>query len=129
LSDRCENVRAENGNELPNARKKHFHVLAVGFGKPRAASLILFERESADLSGLGEEAALKKSHMCLGQIFILADENNGRDPKLLCLMLLESLANYLRLADICASCIGNRVAANKDIDSGLFEFLSSEKLV
>jgi hypothetical protein len=124
LSDRCENVGAENGKQLSNSRQKNFHVLAVRFGKLGAASLILFEREPADLSGLGEEAAFKISHMCLSQVLVLADKNDGRDPELLSLVLLESLTNDLRLTDVGAGCIGKRVAANEDINAGLFEFLA-----
>ena len=63
--------------------------------------------------------------MCLSQILVLADKNDGRNPKLLCLMLLESIANDLRLADLGASCVGKRVVANEDIDASLFEFLAS----
>ena len=44
-------------------------------------------------------------------------------------MLLQPIANDLRLADISAGRVGLRVAANENIDSGLIEFLASEKLV
>ena len=69
--------------------------------------------------------ALEIPHTCLGQVLVLADENDGRDPELLCLVLLESLPNDLRLADVSAGCVGKRVAANEDIDAGLVEFLAS----
>ncbi len=55
--------------------------------------------------------------------------NDGRYPELLCFMLLESLANDLRLADVSAGGVGLRVVANKYIDSGLVEFLASQKLI
>ena len=63
--------------------------------------------------------------MSLGQVLVFADEDDGRNPKLLGLVLLQSLANDLRLADVSAQCVGKRVAANEDIDSGLVEFLAS----
>ena len=63
--------------------------------------------------------------MCLSEILVLADENDGRNPKLLCLVLLESLANDFRLSDVRAGCVGKRVVANEDIDARLFEFLAS----
>jgi hypothetical protein len=37
LTDRSENVTAENWKELPNTGQEHLHILAVRFGKPRAA--------------------------------------------------------------------------------------------
>jgi hypothetical protein len=64
------------------------------------------------MSCFGEEAALEIPHMSLGQILVLTDEDDGRNPKLLCLVLLQSLANDLRFADVCAARVGNRVAAN-----------------
>ena len=67
--------------------------------------------------------------MSLGQVLVLADEDDGRNPKLLGLVLLQSIANDLRLADVSAGRVGMRVAANEDIDSGLVEFLTSQKLV
>ena len=39
LSNRRENVGAEDRQELPNASQEHLHVFAVRFGKLRAASL------------------------------------------------------------------------------------------
>ena len=63
--------------------------------------------------------------MSLGQILVLADENNGRNPKLLRPVLFQSIPNDFRLADVSAGLIGERVAANEDIDSGLVEFLAS----
>jgi hypothetical protein len=63
LSDRRENVGAEDGEELSNAGQKYFHVLTVRFGKFRATCLILFKGKSTDLSGLGNEAALEIPHM------------------------------------------------------------------
>ena len=44
-------------------------------------------------------------------------------------MLLESLANNLRLADVSAGRVGLRVVTDKYINSGLFEFLASQKLI
>lgn len=44
-------------------------------------------------------------------------------------MLLEPLPNDLRLADVSVGGIGLRVVANKDINSGFFELLASQKLV
>ncbi len=61
--------------------------------------------------------------MGLGQVLVFADKDDGRNPELLCLVLLESLANDLRLADVSAGCVGKRVVANEYIDSGLVEFL------
>jgi len=63
--------------------------------------------------------------MSLGQVLVLADKDDGRNPKLLCLVLLQPLANDLSFAYVGAWCVGNRVAANEDIDSGLVEFLAS----
>ena len=63
--------------------------------------------------------------MSLGQVLVLADEDDGRNPKLLRLVLLQSLANDLRLADVSAGCVGERVASDEDINSGLVEFLAS----
>jgi hypothetical protein len=67
--------------------------------------------------------------MSLGQVLVLADEDDGRNPELFCLMLLQPIANDLGLADVGAGRVGLRVAANENIDSGLVEFLASEKLV
>ena len=63
--------------------------------------------------------------MSLGQVLVLADKDDGRNPKLFRLVLLHPLANDFRFADVGAGCVGNRVAANEDIDSGLLEFLAS----
>ena len=43
--------------------------------------------------------------MGLGQVLVLADEDDGRYPELLCFMLLEPLANDLRLADVSAGAL------------------------
>ncbi len=67
--------------------------------------------------------------MRLSKVLILADKDDGGDPKLLRLVLLQSLTNDLGLADVSASCIGKRVAPNQDIDTSLFEFLASQKVV
>ena len=124
LGDRRKDVRAKDGKELPNASKKHLHVLAVRLGKPRAASLILFERESVDRGGLGKEAALKIPHMSLGQVLVLADEHDGGNPEFLGLVLLEAVANDLRLANVSARCVGKRIGADENVNSGLVEFLA-----
>jgi hypothetical protein len=63
--------------------------------------------------------------MCLSQVLVLADKNNGRNPKLLCLVLLKSITNNLRLPDVGTSGIGKRVVPDEDIDASLFEFLAS----
>ena len=57
--------------------------------------------------------------MGLSQVLVLADEDNGGTQKLLCLVLLESLANDLLLADVSAACVSKRVVANEYIDSRL----------
>ena len=67
--------------------------------------------------------------MGLGQVLVLADEDDGRNPELLRLVLLESIANDFRLADVSARGVGQRVAANEDVDSGLVEFLASKEFV
>src|ERR1035437_8815428 len=59
--------------------------------------------------------------MSLGQVLVLADEDDGRNPKLLRLVLLQSLANDLRLADVSARCVGKGVAANENVDPRLVE--------
>jgi hypothetical protein len=89
----------------------------------------LFEREPVDLSGFCEESALKISHMSLGQVLVLANEDDGRNPELLCLVLLESLANDLRLTDVGAGCVGKGVTAKEYIDSCLVEFFASQELI
>ena len=63
--------------------------------------------------------ALKIPHMSLGQVLVLADEDDGRNPKLLRLVLLQSLANDLRLADVSARCVGKGVAANENVTPAL----------
>jgi len=113
LCDWREDVGAEYGKELPNTRQKDFHVLTIRFRKLRAASLILFERESADLTGLSEKLAFEIPYMCLSEILVFANKNNRRDPKLLCLVLLESVANDFRLTDVRSRCIGKRIAAKR----------------
>jgi hypothetical protein len=57
--------------------------------------------------------------MSLGQVLVLADEDDGRNPKLLRLVLLQSLANDLRLADVSARCVGKGVAANENVTPAL----------
>ena len=86
--------------------------------------MILFQCEPVDLSGFGEKPVLEISHMGLGQVLVLADEDDGRYPELLCFMLFESLANDLRFADVSAGCVGLRVVANEYVDSGFVEFLA-----
>jgi len=44
-------------------------------------------------------------------------------------MLLQSVANDLRLADVSAGKVGLWIAAEKDIDTGFLQFLPSEQLV
>jgi hypothetical protein len=67
--------------------------------------------------------------MSFGQVLVLANENNGRNPKFLCLVLLDSIADDFSLTDVCARRVGNRVGSDEDIDSSLVEFLSCEKLI
>ncbi len=50
-------------------------------------------------------------------------------PKLLCLMLLESVPNDLHLADVSAGCVGLRVVPNEHVNSGLIEFLATQQLI
>ena len=74
--------------------------------------MILFKRESVDFCGFRKKATLKIPH-------IFADKDDGRNPKFFCFMLLEALADYLRLSDVSAGRICKRIIANEDIDSGL----------
>jgi len=67
--------------------------------------------------------------MGLGQVLVLADEDDRRYPEFFCFMLLEPLTNDLCLANVCAGRVGLRVVANEYIYSGLFEFLASQKLI
>jgi hypothetical protein len=67
--------------------------------------------------------------MSLGQVFVLADEDDGRNPRLLRLVLPQPLANDLRLADVGTGRVSKWVAADKDIDAGLPEFLASQEIV
>ena len=83
---------------------------------PRLGALVAAEEYAAGLSFRGGLSDRR--------------ENVGaEDGEELRLVLLESIANDLRLADVSARGVGKRVAANEDIDSGLVEFLASEKLV
>jgi hypothetical protein len=91
--------------------------------------LILFERKPVDLSGFGEEATFEIPHMGLGQVLVLADEDDGRNPEFLRLVLLKSITNDLRFADVSARGVCKRIVANEDIDACLVEFLASKKFV
>jgi hypothetical protein len=64
--------------------------------------------------------------MGLGQVLVLADKDDGGYPELFCFMLLQSLANDLRFANVGAGGVGLRVVANKDINSSLVEFFASQ---
>jgi hypothetical protein len=114
---------------LPDVRKEHFHVLAVRFRKPRTTCLILFQLESVDLCGLSQETVLEIPHVRLRQVLVFTDKDNGRDPKLFGLVLLQSLPNNLSLANVSSRCVSYRIAADEDIDAGLFQFLPGEKIV
>ena len=87
-------VRGEDGQELPNSGKKHLHVLAVNSGSrsdPPAPDSVL-KCESVD-PGLTfrKESAFKILTWALVEVLVvLADEHDGRNPKLLCFMLLEA---------------------------------------
>ena len=74
---------------------------------------------------LGEEATLEIPHVGLGQVLVLANKDDSRHPKLFCLVLLQSLTNNFRLADVGARRVRNRIVANEDIDSCVVEFVTS----
>src|ERR1035441_10075289 len=103
LRDWRQKVGAKHWKELANTCQKYLHVFAVGFGKLCAASLILVKCESLDLSGLGKKTGFEVSHMSLSQVFILADEHDGRHP-LLGFVLPKPFANNLGLADVGSGC-------------------------
>ena len=67
--------------------------------------------------------------MGLGQVLILADEDDGRYPELLRLVLFETLSNDLGLADVGAGGISERVVSNEDVDTGSVKLLPGQKLV
>ena len=64
-----------------------------------------------------------------GQVLVLTNENDRRNPEFFRLVLLETFADDLRFADIGLRCVGQRIAANKDIYAGLPEFLASEEII
>lgn len=64
--------------------------------------------------------------MGLGKILALVNEGDGANPKFLVAMLLESVADDFRFADVGGlfSCV--RVNAEQKINSALGEFLAGE---
>ena len=64
--------------------------------------------------------------MGLREVLVLADEDDGRNPKLFCFMLLESVPNDLCLTDVCARSVCERIAARQDVNACLVQFLASQ---
>jgi hypothetical protein len=88
----------------------------------------LLELESAHLLCFGKEMAFQIPGMSLGEILVFANEDNGRDPKLFRLMLLQSVTDDLRLSDVSAGRVSERIAADQDIDPGFVQFLPIQSL-
>ncbi len=93
LGDWDEKIGSEYRQQLANAGKENLHLLPIGLWKLRTASLVLLEHKPADFGCLGQEPALEVSHMSFGEVLVLTDEHDSRNPKLLGLVLLEALAN------------------------------------
>ncbi|MGA3042190.1 MAG: hypothetical protein ABSF54_15515 [Bryobacteraceae bacterium] len=100
LGDWDEEIGTEYRQKLANVRKENLHILPIGLWKLRSTGLVLIKRKPARLGGLLQELALEISHMSLGEVFVLADEDDSRDPELLGLVLLKAFANNLGLADV-----------------------------
>ena len=64
--------------------------------------------------------------MSLGQIFVLTDEERDLIPEILVVVILNSVADALSLADIDRGLSCFRVCSRKEVDSGFVRFLSSE---
>src|SRR3954454_22669380 len=129
LCDWRQNVGTEHRKQLKNARQEHLHIFPVRFRQPRAAGLVLFEREPVNLGCFGQQSALEISHVRLCKILVLADEDDGRNPEFFRFVLLQSVTNDLGLSDVGPGCICKRVATDEDINSCLLQFLASEKLI
>src|SRR6266511_3254180 len=109
--------------------EKDFHVFTIGLRKLRPASLVLLKREPADLGGLEEKLALQVSHMGLGEILVLTDEDDGGDPEFFTLVLFQAVSNQLCLANVCARRSGERIGAREDVNACLGEFFALKQVL
>ena len=91
--------------------------------------MVLLERHAIHIGGLAEQAALKISHMRLGEVFVFADKYNGGNLEFLCFVLFQFFADDFRFADIGAMCARDRVAAAVDIELGFVEFIARKNMV
>ena len=109
--------------------EENLHIMLIGLRKPRSASLVLIKLEPIVLTGLLQEPALEVSDMRLRKVLILADEHDGRDPKLLGLMLLQAFANYFCLADVGEWHVRTWIRSSEDVNACLFGSYTQKQLV
>ena len=66
--------------------------------------------------------------MRLGEVLVLADEDDGLDPELLAGVGLEPLADHLGLADVGEGRVGCGVAPGEDVDAGLLKLGAGQQI-
>ena len=66
--------------------------------------------------------------MSLGEVFVLADEDDDRVPEVLRLVLPQSISNYFGLADVCQIRTGFCVNTEQKVHTRTLKLIASEKV-
>ena len=66
--------------------------------------------------------------MRFGEVLVLADEHNHRAPKVLCLVLLQSVANDFGFADVGQAVAGVGVDPKQEVDARALQLIPREQV-
>lgn len=126
--DGRQEIRAEDRQDLADARQVDLHVLTIRFGELRVGGVRILQGIASGGPGFLEQTVFEVADMRFREVFVLAHEHDNGVPEVPGFMLLQPVPDHLRLADVCEVVASVRVDAKQEVDPRACELVPGEEV-